>query len=167
MAVFRNNPEQAQQLDWRILQNGWVSLYWRMPLLNKDIEWFSHERYTVIDFSCSTWDDLSAMHRQLKSALDFPDYYGANYAALSDCLSELEIAEPGLVVVFRHLDQLDKKTVYYLLDVFALNARRWMLFGKRLIVLAQVNDPDYTVEPLGACQVLWNDAEWLDANRRE
>lgn len=81
MAVFRNNPEQAQQLDWRILQNGWVSLYWRMSLLNKDIEWFSHERYTVIDFSCSTWDDLSAMHRQLKSALDFPDYYGANYAA--------------------------------------------------------------------------------------
>ena len=44
-------------------------------------------------------------HRQLKRRLGFPDYYGANLDALSDCLSELGPAE----ITLTHAAYLKKK----------------------------------------------------------
>lgn len=55
---------------------------------------------------------------------------------------------------------------YTLLDIFATNARRHILFGKRMILLAQVSDPDYQMEPIGGTPVTWNPKEWMDADRK-
>ena len=106
------------------------------------------------------------MHRQLKTKLSFPDYYGENWDALNDCLSDLEITDEGQIVLFRRLDNLDTNRVHMLLDIFASNSRLQMLFGKRLIVLAQVDNPNYQIDPVGATPVMWNGAEWLDKNRQ-
>lgn len=166
MATFKNNPDEWQRLDWSILQNGWTSLYWKNEILEKDLEWFKKENYSIVNFDCKTWTDEKQMHKQLKKKLGFPDYYGENFDALNDCLSDLEILNTGQIAIFKHLDSFDAKRVHILLDVFASNSRRQMLFGKRLIVLAQVDNPNYQIDPVGATPVMWNGAEWLDANRQ-
>ena len=165
MTIFRNSPDEWQRLDWAILQNGWTSLYWRNEILENDLDWFKKETYNIVDFNCKLWTDEIEMHRQLKQKLNFPDYYGENYDALNDCLSDLEILDEGLLITFRHLDSIDIKTIHILLDVFANNARRQLLFGKRIIILAQVDNPNFKIDPIGATPVMWNGQEWLDSTR--
>lgn len=166
MATFQNNPDEWQRLDWSILQNGWTSLYWKQEILETDLTWLKSEHYSIADFDCQTWTGENEMHKQLKDKLIFPDYYGENWDALNDCLSDLEIKNAGQIVVFRHLDNLDTKRAHTLLDIFASNSRRQMLFGKRLIVLAQVDNPNYHIGQVGATPVMWNQAEWLSSNRQ-
>ena len=91
MATFQNDPDEWQRLDWSILKNGWTSLYWKVETLNNDLEWFTKENYSIVDFDCSNWADEKEMHNQLKQKLNFPDYYGQNFDALNDCLSDLDI----------------------------------------------------------------------------
>ncbi|HAD13030.1 MAG TPA: barnase inhibitor [Saprospirales bacterium] len=165
MATFSNIPDEWGRLDWSILQNGWISLYWNKDVLATDLQWFEREQYTMAELDCTTWNSEVEMHAQLRQCLSFPDYYGENWDALSDCLSELEIPGAGYVVVFRGLNHLNTEWAHQLLDVFARNARLQMLWGKRLIVLAQVDDADYLISPVGATPVMWNRAEWLEANR--
>ena len=43
--------------------------------------------------------DLKAVHTYVAEALSFPDYYGKNYSALSDCLGD--ISEPTIITVIR------------------------------------------------------------------
>ncbi len=100
MTIFQNNPNEWQRLDWSILQNGWVSLYWKDEILEKDLEWFKKENYLVVGFDCKTWTKEEEMHKQLKEKLDFPEYYGENFDALNDCLSDLEILTTGQIVLF-------------------------------------------------------------------
>jgi len=166
MTIFQNNSDEWQRLDWSILQNGWISLYWKNEVLDEDLEWFKKENYILVDFDSKTWTEEKEMHKQLKKKLNFPEYYGENFDALNDCLSELKILNFGQIVTFRHLDSLDPKRVHKLLDVFASNSRRQMLFGKRLIILAQVDNPNYRIEQVGATPVMWNGAEWLISNRQ-
>ncbi len=165
MTIFQDIPGEQQRLDWSILQNGWTSLYWKKEVLEKDLEWLAEENYSLVDFDCKTWTDEKEMHKQLKQKLNFPDYYGENFDALSDCLLDLEILNVGQIVIFRHLDSLDAEQVHILLDIFSNNSRRQMLFGKRFIVLAQVDNPKYQIKEVGAMPVMWNQAEWLDSNR--
>ena len=40
-----------------------------------------------------------ALHAALKQALGFPDFYGANFAALVDCLSGLRYPDEGMIAV--------------------------------------------------------------------
>lgn len=165
MAVFENNPDEWQRLDWQILQNGWTSLYWQEYILNNDLDWFKNEKYNIIDFDCTKWTDTNQVHKDLKKQLDFPDYYGENLSALNDCLSDVEINEPGLVIVFRHFHIVHKDIAHSLLDIFARNSRLHNLFGKRLLTLVQVDNPNYQIDPIGSSSVVWNGAEWLDSKR--
>jgi len=165
MAVFENNSDEWQRLDWQILQNGWTSLYWQKNILDSDLDWFKKEKYNIVDFDCTKWSDTNRIHKDFKKQLDFPDYYGGNFNALNDCLSELEIKETGLVIVFRHFQIVDKDIAHSLLDNFARNSRLHNLFGKRLLTLVQVDNPKYQIDPVGSNQVLWNGAEWLDSKR--
>jgi RNAse (barnase) inhibitor barstar len=166
MATFNDIEEVFHRLDWSILQNGWISLYWKKSILAKDLEWFEKENYKIVDFDCKLWTDIAEMHGQLKQKLNFPDYYGKNFDALNDCLSDIEINGTGQIVVFNHLDSIDIKTIQILLDVFADNSRKHILFGERLIVLAQVDSPDFKIDPVGSTTVSWNKQEWLDSKRR-
>jgi RNAse (barnase) inhibitor barstar len=165
MAIFNNNPDERQRLDWRILQNGWTSLYCQQSVLEKDITWFRKEKYNIIDFDCRKWSDTNQIHKDIKEQFDFPDYYGKNLNALNDCFSDLEINSTGIVIVFRHFQIVEKSIAHGLLDIFARNSRLHSLFGQRLLLLVQVDDPNYAVKPVGSYEVLWNDAEWLNSKR--
>jgi RNAse (barnase) inhibitor barstar len=166
MAVFENDPNEWQRLDWQILQNGWTSLYWQQNILDRDIGWFKNENYRIVDFDCAKWTNSERIHDDLKKRLDFPDYYGRNFNALNECLSDLEINEPGLVVVFRHFQIIDKNIGHGLLDIFADNSRLHILFGERLLTLVQIDNPNYQIENIGGLAISWNSAEWLNASRR-
>ncbi len=166
MATFNDIKEIFQRLDWSILQNGWISLYWKKSILKKDLKWFEDENYNIVDFDCRLWTDETKMHEQLKQKLNFPDYYGKNFDALNDCLTYIQINATGQIVVFNHLDSIDIETIQILLDVFADNSRRHILFGERLIVLAQVDNPNFKIAPVGATTVSWNKQEWLDSKRQ-
>lgn len=166
MAIFKNKPEEWQRLDWSILQNSWTSMYWKDEILETDILWFKNEKYSVIDIDCKNWINENEMHFQLKEKLLFPDYYGESWDALNDCLSDMEITGIGQIVVFRHLDNFEPNSIHKLLDIFARNSRLQMLFGKRLIVLIQVENPNYQIKDVGGASINWNGAEWLNSNRK-
>lgn len=166
MGVFkRTGRVNPDGLDWSILQNGWMSRYWRSAILNDDLKWFENKSYVLIEFDCRTWHNDHIMHSQLKTKFDFPDYYGENFNALRDCLRDLNIIKSGLVVVFRHLDQIKAPTAHKILDIMADCSRQHMLFGSRIITLIQVDNPNYEIGPVGRSEVTWNSQEWANSRR--
>ena len=71
----------------------------------------------VLDFSKCRY--ISEIHRVLKEGFDFPDYYGENWDALWDCLSDY--CEGPLKVQIKGLSSLPKKfdsEIKIMLDVF-------------------------------------------------
>jgi RNAse (barnase) inhibitor barstar len=165
MAVFQKNPDSWQRLDLQILQNGWTSLYWKQTILDGDIDWFRTQNFSIVEFDCSEWTNENKIHVDLKKQLRFPDYYGKNLNALNDSLSDLEINETGLVIVFRHFQIADKDLAHSLLDIFADNSRVHILFGEKLLTLVQVDNPNFQINPIGSTAVSWNAAESLNSKR--
>lgn len=74
MAVFQG--DDFNRLDWRLLQNGAVSLYWRLSILDQDVEWLESHEYVVHKFDCSNWNSAGDFHDIISKVLRFPGYYG-------------------------------------------------------------------------------------------
>src|ERR1041384_1269586 len=169
MAIFRNEPEVFQRLDWMLLQNGAVTLYFRSQVLIEDVEWLKRHDYRVDNFECSIWDSDSEMHKALSRSLEFPAYYGRNLDAFNDSIGDIEIAdEGGRVLVFNRYDSYAARfpdVAWSVLDILEINSRRLLLFGRRLIVLVQSDDPEISFERVGARPVSWNMREWLNTSR--
>lgn len=51
-------------------------------------------------------NNIEEAHEELKSALDFPDYYGKNLDALNDCLSEIE--SDHLIYILTYKETFDR-----------------------------------------------------------
>lgn len=166
MAVFRNEPEEWQRLDWAILQNGYACLYSRQEFLLIDVMWFRKERYRVIEFDCAKWADDQAMNDDLKQKLRFKDTYKSDFSSLKESLKELDITGKGTVLLLHHFDTVDKETSQILLDILARASQYHLLLGERLLTLLQVDNPAVTYEPVGARPVQWNPHEWLDFPRQ-
>ena len=65
--------------------------------------------------ACITEAQLTSqeeLHAYLKKKLEFPDYYGANLAALADCLSD--ISAPTLISFAISEDEVDSDMQEYL-----------------------------------------------------
>ena len=167
MPVFRNHPTEWHNLDWTILRNSSISIYWRHEYLDEDIEWFQKEKYNVTRFDCSTWTDEDKMHHELFIKLKLPDYYGSNYDALDECLEDINIKDTGLIIVFEHFDKLTKDTRQVLLDIFDRSARFHLLMGHRIINLIQVDNADTEFEQIKAYHANWNRREWQTTDRKK
>ena len=164
------------RLDLTLLQNGFVHLYWRPAVLAEDIRALDDLGYEIIQLDASSWTSEDDMHRDLADSLHFPAYYGRNLNALSDCLGDVahgdygwNPASAGLVLAFRGFDafaNVDLEVAHASLDIIADRARFAALFGNRLLCLVQSDDPELTMEPVGAQPVMWNPAEWLHETRR-
>jgi len=177
MTVFNANDVSDQQLDWTILRDGGVALYWQPEVLAEDIKWFMSNGYRTIEFDAGSWTSEEQMHDSLKFQLSFPDYYGKNLDALNDCMWEDVVIpdEGGLVLVFRRYDHFTKAVqidatdtrsfAESVLHVFARAVRYHMLFGRRLMIVVQSDDPRIRFENLAAVFADWNPREWLAKNR--
>jgi Barstar (barnase inhibitor) len=95
MSVFSRDPSEWQRLDRRLLQNGPVALYFSPTVLSEDMLWLRGHGYEVHEFDCERWRTEDLVHNHFKQVLKFPDYYGNNFDALSDCLSDLAVPSEG------------------------------------------------------------------------
>jgi RNAse (barnase) inhibitor barstar len=77
--------------DWSMFRDGPIVLYRRRDLLEADVAELAGVGYVIRRFDCAGWRGEPDMHHDLYEQLGFPDYYGKNWAALRDCLSEIEI----------------------------------------------------------------------------
>jgi RNAse (barnase) inhibitor barstar len=168
MATFSLDSD-FNAVDWRILQNGAISLYFRLGVLAEDIDWLREHGYIVHEFDCAGWISDVEMHRDLSVALEFESYYGENLDALHDCLSDIVVSDDGgVALAFQSFDEFARRsprTAQVLLDILQDNSRWHLLFGRRFIALAQSSDPELAFDRVGSCPVTWNRREALRAKR--
>lgn len=169
MAFSPTDPEVFQRIDWRLLQNGSITMYYRPEVLAEATEWLESLGYWLDIFDCSKWDNEAMMLEEIPDKLELDECYGRNLNALNDCLSGIEIPESsGRVIVFHRYDAFAAKTpkvAQDLLDIIETNSRMLLLFGRRLITLLQSNDPRLQFESVGARPVLWNWREKFNVSR--
>lgn len=170
------DPDAEPTVDFRLVQNTSVTLFWRSSLLDETVDWLQSHAYRVMDFEAGSWSSPADMYTDVAAALSFPAYFGCNLDAFNDCMADVASgrygwdasADTGLVIVLRAFDAFtaaDRRTAQIMLDIVAAQARFAILFGHRIICLVQSNDPSTVFEPVGAVPVIWNDAEWADTRR--
>jgi len=69
--------------------------------------------------------DKDALLTAIGVALGFPDYFGGNWDALEECLTDLSWHEGPLRLALRHPEALEADTRETLLDIFQEAARHW------------------------------------------
>jgi hypothetical protein len=81
---------------------------------------------------------------RIARALDFPDWFGGNWDALEDCLSDLSWHEAqGWVLVFREFEALSRDDLGVLMDVLGSSAEYWAEQGR--LFFAVFIDPARTL----------------------
>jgi RNAse (barnase) inhibitor barstar len=169
MAPFKDDAEEWQRLDWQILQNSAISLYFSLSVLETDMAWFAREDYQVLSLSTSDCASPESLLIALAETLSFPDYFGRNLHAFNDCLSDVCVPETGgLVLVLRDFHtfaEAFRSFAQAVLDICAGNSRRFLLTGRRFVVLVHSADPRIAFEPVGATPVMWNPREWFNSSR--
>ena len=177
MAIFSAEDANDQRRDWAILRDGGVALYWRPEALKADLNWLELNDYEIVEFDAGSWSSEEQMHDALRSRLSFPYYYGKNLDALNDCMgSDLAVPEHGgLALVFNHYDQFAnvdtgsdsnrKGLAEVVLHILARAVRYHLLFGRRLLILVQSDDPQIRFTDLAGVSANWNPREWLNKSR--
>jgi hypothetical protein len=169
-------PYEIGDRAFHLVKNGDVTLFWRTEILEELVAGLVQGGYQIVRLDAGSWAKQADFHRDIKAALDFPDYYGHNLDAFNDCMRDVASWEygasrdaTGTVLVFTGYDAFagrEPEAAQVILDIVAVAARWSMLFGHRMLCLVQSNDPHISFEPVGARPVLWNLAERQDDLRR-
>ncbi|MBQ8163782.1 MAG: barstar family protein [Clostridia bacterium] len=65
---------------------------------------YDHKEKYIIDFTMvSSWRDI---HTILAREFDFPDYYGRNWDAFWDCITDLILSSDGLNIEIIGIDEI-------------------------------------------------------------
>jgi hypothetical protein len=177
MAPFTQLDEHEQRLDWTILRDGSIALYWRREIFDEDIQWFGQQNYNVISFDCERWVSSAEMHADFHKTLTFPAHYGRNMDALNDCIDDLPVPDVGgVAIALSRFDAYAKgpgaapitsgrPESEIVLDIFARASRFFLLTGRRLLTLVQTDDPRIQFDTLSCVGAVWNWREWQHKNR--
>lgn len=175
MAAFRIDPTPGQREDWALLQNGFITMFWRHDLFDASRARLTAEGYLVVDLDAARWYSKLEMLDAFAQALEFPDYFGRNLDAFVDCLRDVvtftygsAADSTGTVIALARFDVFASRepaTAWQVLDILAGAARSAMLMGHRFIVILQSDDPVIEFDSVGATPVMWNRQESLDAKR--
>ena len=161
MAAF--SPDDCNRLDFEILAEGGVSLYYQHEVLGEDLAWLALERYEIVQFDEEALDTIDAFHFEFRVKLGLGDAYQATYDGLRDALSEVHVPpDGGYALILEAVDQLaieSPTAVHRLCEVFAEVSREFLLTGQRFVALLQTDDPQLTIPPFGAREVAWNPRE--------
>lgn len=161
MAPFDLDADLAGDLAFRLAMNSAVTSYQRPEALDDTCAWLTGHGYQLVRLDASTWATQGDFHRDIKAALDFPDYYGANLDAFNDCMRDVATYDygasrdtTGTVLVFTGYDAFarhEPRAAQVILDIVAGTARFAMLFGHRMLCLVQ---SDTRFDPVGATPVM-------------
>lgn len=169
MTSFKQDPEEWQRLDWQLLQNSAITLYFRKEVLEEHKAWFVAHSYKVLSLEIARYGSHEELLGALGRLLDFPEYYGRSLDAFNDCLSDIDVPEVGgLLLVLRGFDEVarqDRCFAQAILDICADNSRRFLLTGQRFLVLIQSDDPQLAFKPVGGTAVTWNPVEGRTTDR--
>jgi hypothetical protein len=164
----------SEDLAFELLSRSPVTLYFRPGVFAETIGRLESDGYQVVTFRSATWT-VNTMHDNFAAALSFPSYYGRNLNALNDCMSDVVNQDygwnptaTGLVIAFSGYDgfvRADARSANVVLDIIATRSRETALVGRRLLCLVQTDDPDLSLEPVGASVPMWNGPEWLGSKR--
>lgn len=106
MALFTNSREDWQRLDWQILRDGGITLYWRKEYLADDVQWLAAQNYDIYNFDCERWVSEDEMYLDIERVLRFYEWWGPewgrNINALDDCSTDLPIRDDGGAVLALH-----------------------------------------------------------------
>jgi RNAse (barnase) inhibitor barstar len=95
----------------------------------------------VFDADCMTAVDKHGLLRAIARALKFPDYFGYNWDALEDCLTDLDWLEArGTILLLSRADRAAARAPHALavaLDVLEEAAAYWAAEGRTFVVLVQ------------------------------
>lgn len=167
--VFTDSEITWQRLDYRLLMNSPVALYWKKEIWRNDISWFKDHKYQIVQIDTGLWSSQDDFHSHIKDSLDFPNYYGCNLDAFNDCLGDLQFTGvDGIVIAFENYDKWNskaKEVSQVILDIIARCSYHHLLFGNRLVALVQSNDAKIEFKPVGQRPAMWNPQEWLNKNR--
>ncbi|MFJ6537012.1 barstar family protein [Paenarthrobacter sp. NPDC091711] len=173
MAIWDLADELNHPMDFLLVQNGFINLFHQQAILDEAMSWLRNHRYKVVQVDAAAWRSRGDLHQDLARALDFPDYYGSNLAALNDCLSDVAVqtygwtaTDTGLVLVidgYETFEGKDASAAHHLLDIFARQATYAALFGHRMMCLVRTGDPELEIPPVGGVSVSWNHREFLGA----
>lgn len=176
MPAFDTEEQKKEALDWVILRDGGIALYWRREYLDQDVEWFRQQNYQIYSSNCEEWAS-GGMHTDFQKTLSFPSYYGSNLDALHDCLEDLAVPERGGTVMVLHrfaafhkgrgaaLLPSGRAEAGIVLDISAHASRYFLVTSRRFLTLVQSNDPRIQFDRLGDIAATWNRREWLNKNR--
>ena len=168
------SAELENPVDFRLAMNGPVTLFWNTEHLAKSVRWLRSHGYRVVEVDAST-SSRSELLVEVGAGLGFPHYFGRSLDAFHDCLGDVasgeygwEPTDAGLVLVLTGFDSFvraEPHAAHGILDSFTEQGRFAMLFGNRLLCLAQTDDPGLSLPPVGTEQISWNDAESLASSR--
>lgn len=157
------------RLDYQLLLNGAISLYFSESILQDDCTWLKEHGYKVRGMDASNWRSEQNFHDDVKRILEFPEYYGKNMDAFNDCLSDLEISmDGGFAIAFLHFDEFYDalpERAHAVLDIIETNSRRFLITGQRLLGLIQTSNPRAVYHHLGCNSADWNPRERMPRHR--
>src|ERR1700733_7227341 len=103
MACFSEN--ELERLDYQLLKNSFVTLYFRPQFLAEDIATLKSFGYLSAEFVSSSWKSEQDFYDVFATALKFPNYFGRGLDALNDCMWDIEIPfDAGLAIAFSNFD---------------------------------------------------------------
>ncbi|EAY24642.1 barstar family protein [Microscilla marina] len=147
----QQKTQRDKYIDKAIMSDGFIRIYSNKTKLNYDIKLLQDKKYKIIEFDGNFISTKMELMFDLEKKLQFPSYFGKNYDALTDCLGDYEIPNNGVVLIFRHLNNLDLEHVHTLLDIFCTYSRQSIVWNRKLITLVQVRDKNFELtQPIGA-----------------
>jgi RNAse (barnase) inhibitor barstar len=137
-------------LNLAILSRGPVGLYRSADELSGATKALVGLGYEAVTLDATEWRADSQLFDAFDEALDFPEYFGRNWDAFDEVISDIgsgELCWPrdatGLVVVVEHAEDFStasRQALPLLVRIFADASRRAALFGNRLILLLHVGE---------------------------
>ncbi len=167
MAGF--SPEDCNRLDFEILAEGGVSLYFQYEVLGEDMAWFALERYEVIQFDEEGLDSVEGLHFEARLKLGFPENYEPTFDSLRESLSQMDVPPAGgVALVLPGIERIaasDPEGMRGLLEVISGLSHEFLMTGQRFLALLQSNDPELALGDFGPRQVVWNPRERMPWTR--
>ncbi|MAX35830.1 barstar family protein [Gimesia sp.] len=157
-----------KELDYQILADGPVTKYYSIELLDQHQNWFSEHGYQIYCFDAKTWYSRDNFYSDIHDGFEFPEYFGRNWDAFNDCISDMVSENGKVLVVIKNFDrwhQEDLSSAMLFLNYMVHQTYQFLLEGKRWITLIQSNTPSLDVSDAGAMPVYWNRKEWMNKDR--
>ncbi|WP_444936247.1 barstar family protein [Microbulbifer sp. JMSA004] len=159
------------KLDLKTLAYGPVAKYFDLALFEKDISWYEDAGYKVYFLDGEKWYTMESFHSDCHEVFSFPSYYGRNWGAFDDVISEIERGSQGDVLVcVRNFDSWSKRDIsnsQVFLEIMSDQTYSYLVYGRKFVTLIHSNDPNLSIREVGAKSVHWNQKEWNESDRRE